>query len=256
MRVQRWLNVSFAALGLALTAAWQSATAQPSSADSVAREFIAALNTANWVGAAALADSESIAALREGEIASARGRRPDSAALVAQQLRHDPDMPRAVAEYRARRYDLFPPERFLYQNFEVCSVADLALLSPAEFAARWLQGLDHRESIRRILEWRGYDLGPEMRDSLPIGASRRVLGTITDRDNAYAVVTETFGQQGFASAKLLELRRSSRGWRVVLAHEMRGSVFAADVIDESGTSKAQPTRPVACPNVPRTRPPR
>jgi hypothetical protein len=112
----------------------------------VARDFFAAERDGRWLDAAHLLDLKSFEPQREQSITNARRARPEFHLTVEQLLRHNPTMPRAVAEYQVKQSETmmrdFNP--LLYEYADVPNADSLAHLPVDVAAARWLEAKDPR----------------------------------------------------------------------------------------------------------------
>lgn len=146
-------HVVVAGVMLALSAS--NAIAQPSSTASpadIARQFFAAERDGRWLDAARLLDLKSFEARRARSVDYARhARDPQPFHLTVDQLlRHDPSMPRAVAEYQVKQAEKasrdFNP--LSYEYADVPTADSLAALPVDVAAARWLEAKDPRWLFR------------------------------------------------------------------------------------------------------------
>jgi hypothetical protein len=137
-----------------LTVSASNAAAQSSSNASpadVARDFFAAERDGRWLAAAHLLDLKSFEPQRAQSVANARRARPEFHLTVEQLLRHNPTMPRAVAEYQVQQSEImmrdFNP--LSYEYADVPTADSLAHLPVDVAAARWLEAKDPRWLFRK-----------------------------------------------------------------------------------------------------------
>jgi hypothetical protein len=147
-------HIAVAGVALALsvsTAGGQSgANASPAEA---AREFFAAELDGRWLDAARMLDLKSFEPQRAQSVANARQARDAHPfhLTVDQILRHDPSMPRAVAEYQVKQAEeAFRDYNPLsYEYADVPTADSLAALPVDVAAARWLEAKDPRWLMKR-----------------------------------------------------------------------------------------------------------
>jgi hypothetical protein len=141
------IAVVFLFLSPVLAVAQQAAD----SPDEVARKFFQAQSDERWMDAARLLDLGEFAAVRDQFVRSFRNVHRIAPITVEQLLRMEPDMPRAVAEYRVKQ-DSERVQEFdmLGQEFaRISSVDSLAALPVQEAAARWLEAKGPRWQFAR-----------------------------------------------------------------------------------------------------------
>lgn len=145
-----------AAIGVAVALSVGTAGGQSGSAASpadVAREFFAAERDARWLDAARMFDLKSFEAQRAQSVANARRTRDAHPfrLTVDQILRHDPSMPRAVAEYQVKQAEQsFRDFNPLADEYADVPTADSLAALPIEVAAaRWLEAKDPRWVMKR-----------------------------------------------------------------------------------------------------------
>ncbi|MGZ3331612.1 MAG: hypothetical protein ACXU9O_05640 [Gemmatimonadaceae bacterium] len=143
-------------VGVALMLSASNAVAQASPGASpadVARDFFAAERDGRWLDAAHLLDLKSFEPQRAQSVANARRARDTHPfhLTVDQILRHDPSMPRAVAEYQVKQAEQsfrdFNP--LTYEYADVPTADSLAALPVDVAAARWLEAKDPRWLMKR-----------------------------------------------------------------------------------------------------------
>ena len=142
------------AVGVGLTLSVSAAAGQSASKASpgdVALAFFAAERDGRWLDAARLLDLKAVEAQRTRSVANARRAQPPFHLTVEQLLRHDPSMPRAVAEYQVKQSEaVFRDFNPLSQEYADVSTADSLAALPIDVAgARWLEARDPRWQIRK-----------------------------------------------------------------------------------------------------------
>jgi len=111
------------------------------------------VNRADWHAVAALCDPASLIAFRRQQLERIVPTTASPALTVETFLRHQPDMPRAVAEYQVEQYrrnSAALTQRLLESMPGVASANDLRALSPAAAFAAWLEGRSPRRQIERL----------------------------------------------------------------------------------------------------------
>ncbi|MFN2567647.1 MAG: hypothetical protein ABR499_21845 [Gemmatimonadaceae bacterium] len=183
-------------LPLALTAL--AATSAPLAAQEsprdVAASFFRAVAEERWRGAAGHLDLAAFDRYRRERIAAERLPQPPRRTITADDLlRQDPDMPRAVAEYQARRMSEATGRALTWVDHEfadVPTVDSLAALSAEESAARWLQARDPRWTARRnaqVQRERGCPVPLELGRSFPPPVHEIVASVVADSATAYVL---------------------------------------------------------------------
>jgi hypothetical protein len=212
----------------------------------IAAAFFKAVAGERWLDAARHLDVAALDRYRREQIAAARLRphRPPRVITVEELLQQDPDMPRAVAEYQARKANerIREPSGWFEHEFAVTSLDSLAALSPEEAAARWLQARDLRWRTRRAVEQmraRGCRLPAAADEPLPAPSQRILAAAVVDSTTAYVL----FDHGRFVRADpdldaalhsdgphLLTLRRRGERWRILPRHEMAHGPVVIDYI--------------------------
>lgn len=169
-----------AAIASAPLRAQASAPGAASTPEGVARAFIAALEGHRWADAARLVHPDALNRHRERSLSSLRGLTHRPTITVEDLLRHDPEMPREVAEYQVRRATEGAQDypRMEFERAGVASVEELERLSPEEAFARYLEANDLRRSLQRMME-RETDAGSaELFSRLAPRIQRLVVGSV------------------------------------------------------------------------------
>jgi hypothetical protein len=196
--------------------------------EAVAAEYLAAVEGERWLEAAGLLDPVSVEQFHRQQVgrltAMRPGRRLSFEEMVEQLMEHDPEMPRAVAEYQARRANEAMGEpRDLSNQFAGVLRADDALrLSPVDLAARHLEARDPRYRRRQAIEEmrRRYPERAEAaeRQTPAVSLQHTVIGSVTERDELtqvlYRLEQVSEGGRGNSSVVLLPMRWTGDGWRV------------------------------------------
>jgi len=176
-----------------------SAIAQPSvpreQPDSVVRAFLRAVEEERWYDATEFIELGRF----EAELASTIefARRPRMAPppmTVDDMRRHDPDMPREVAEYQLKRLQRQLEDtraHLRYQFADIPSVDSLSRLTLRQVAARRLEARDERYLLRLQLAEGNNGCSAEhgaalLREHAPVPAT--ILGSIVRDDVAYVLV--------------------------------------------------------------------
>jgi len=149
------LVVAGVAIALSVSNAVGQTGSNASPAD-IARQFFAAEREARWLDAARLLDLKSFEPQRARSVANARHAHdaPQFHLTVDQMLRHDPSMPRGVAEYQVKQaaesFRDFNP--LIYEYADVPTADSLAALPVDVAAARWLEAKDPRWLMKREMK--------------------------------------------------------------------------------------------------------
>ncbi|HET7565405.1 MAG TPA: hypothetical protein VFJ96_10445 [Gemmatimonadaceae bacterium] len=204
----------------------------------VAEAFFDAIAAAQWKEAAGYLDLDAFEQYLRAQIEQARESRMSPPVTAERLMRSDTSMPRAVAEYEARRLDesRANDSRLSYQFADITSVDSLAALTVLDAAARWLEARDIRYAMRRSIEAakaRGQCVPNVPADSLiPPQPPRIVLGTIVRDTEAYVLNS---GAQPDLSRlppaiswlapppNVLQLRRRGAAWRIIGGRDMLGN---------------------------------
>ena len=235
----RWSVLVLA--GLATRAGAQSRPATP---EDVVRDFFKAEQDGRWLDAARMLDLNQFESIRRSSISENRAWRAPRLITAEEMMKHEPEMPRAAAEYQVKRmkesYSTFDP---LSRDFaRVPSIDSLRALPVDAAAARWLEArspgwrieLGRRESTRNP-----ESKCPELPDSLKAAIVRetgtpspRILGIASGSDSvSYAVIgaalesrksdpSEPQWRGDFNSPSTLTLRKVSGIWKIVPASDM------------------------------------
>jgi hypothetical protein len=116
-----------------------------------------AVDRQDWRTLALLCDPASLAEFRDGLLALVTHRpTPDTGFKAIDLMKTDPNMPRAVAEWQARRVrDHYDPDRRLREELPGAdSRAALEAMTPAEVFAAWLDGRSLGNLAERAFERR------------------------------------------------------------------------------------------------------
>jgi hypothetical protein len=248
----------------------QSGTATGTPA-AVVDSFFHASEHERWRDAARLMDLEAFAELRDQTVRFMRQPRNVPRLTPQELIKHDPKMPRVVAEYEAARSNeamsRYNGVSLEYAN--VSSVDSLAALPVEEAAARWLEARDPRYHMRRSLEEvrSRCDLPDSVVSRVLLAApstTARVLGTVLEDSIAYVLYAEqpverggadsvAAGARGRRSAHratmvmpppVLTLRRLGSRWRIAPGEPFGGWSGYMSVTDcpATGSGKSSPRR--------------
>ena len=194
----RWLAAVSFLVGFSLEAQPQAQTPAP---DAVVREYFDAIEKGRFLEASRHLDTGYFADSKRDMMRTYRNPRRRPAMTVEAFMQHDPEMPRAVAEYQMKQFErsALGPEfaELEYMFADVPDTTALKLLSARELAARWLEARDWRYQVRRT--WRSNRCPPggdtltvdldSIISSLPV-LKRELLGIVRRRDTAFAVFRE------------------------------------------------------------------
>jgi hypothetical protein len=166
-------------------------------AEATVRAFLDALTSERWRDAAALLDLGGFESSLRATIALAKRSRdrPEQSVSVEEMLRHDPNMPRAVAEYhvkQAQEASTRMGDPLLLEYADVPDVDSLARLSTIDAAARRLLGMEPRRRYRRIRAMTNCPPDSAAEESLvALFPPRSVLGSVSASDVAYVLVGDS-----------------------------------------------------------------
>jgi hypothetical protein len=212
----------------------------------VATAFFEAMAEERWRDAARSMDLLAFDRYRREQISAVRLPQPPRRRMtVDDYLQHQPDMPRAVAEYHVRTMNerVHDPSEWLLREFAgVRSLDSLAALSAEEAAARWLQAQDFRWSFRQAREQeraRGCPIPDEADQHLPAPEHRVVGAVIVDSATAYVLHEDDQFRRAEPDRdaamhaplpNILTLRRRGDRWRILPRQAMfHGSGAVAHV---------------------------
>jgi hypothetical protein len=213
----------------------------------VAEAFFKAVAEERWRDAARRLDLAAFDRYRRERVATARLQPTTPAIPTPEELmRHDPDMPRAVAEYQVRKMATTPDYVLNWVQYEFAQVANvdsLAAIPVEDAAARWLQAGDIRWQAQRVADWerrRGCPLPPEAHQMPP--PSFQISGfVIADSATAYVLYTDAVFRRAQPDVdadvfdegpQVLILRRRAGRWLIRPRHKLLsgalGFVFSPD----------------------------
>jgi hypothetical protein len=272
MRVHR--TIPLVGLMLLLAPAVSASRAQPGTTAgtpaAVVDSFFRATEQQRWRDAARLMDLDAFGELRDQAVHFMR--RPQNVHHLTPEelMKHDPKMPRDVAEYEAARSN---EAMALYGgvSHEYASVPNadsLAVLPVEEAAARWLQARDPRYQMRRSLEEvrRRCDLPDSLVSRVLSQApttTAEVIGTVLEDSTAYVLYAEKPVQQGVTDSvhrrarqrgatpraswvmppPVLTLRRLGSRWRIAPGEPFGGWSGYMAVTDCSATGSGKSSPP-------------
>jgi hypothetical protein len=159
----------------------------------VAKAFFEAVAAERWRDAASYLDLDSFERFRQQMIENYRLPRPAWSWTADSVIKHQPDMPKAVAEYQIAQMKKFASDTnatLRYQFADIRSVTELAALSTVEAAARMIEAEDIRYKLRLSQEMAR--CVPPYRKATPQIeiAPDQILGTIVRDSVAYVVHSE------------------------------------------------------------------
>lgn len=215
MRVHRSTPLA-ALLAVLVAPALHTGRAQSSSPTSaplaVADSFFSAIVQERWREAAQLVDLLTFGALRDQEVRNMRRARERAHPMSADELmKHDPKMPRVVAEYQAAQVNERSTEfDFLsYEYANVPTIDSLAALPVVDATARWLEAGDPRYRMRQAMAVQ------RSRCALPDSVLARfmplvayhVIGAVTADSLAYVLYEEHMSTPAIDSIDSASTRR-------------------------------------------------
>ena len=111
-------------------------------ADAIARK--------DWPAVAALCDPVSLVAFKRDLLSSISPPNPQVRLTVDDLMRHDPDMPRAAAEYQLAHQQRFAdPANRLANELGVATVAEAEAMTPPDFFVAWLDAHSFPRQLER-----------------------------------------------------------------------------------------------------------
>lgn len=214
--------------------------AAQSSPRETAAAFLDAWNARQWRAAAGYLDVTAFDRFRKDFVTRTSSGGDDArGSTVADLLRQDPNMPRAVAEYQVR---MMEEQRRRYADptpFEfarVASVSALRDLSVEEAAARWFESRDPQWQVAMQFRQAGCSVPA---DVAQIAAStRRLIGVVPDGDGtAYALFREEWPAEAQVpewnggDLNVIQLKAFRGRWQVVPRSDLLPEVGNVDVGD-------------------------
>src|SRR5262245_58038103 len=118
------------------------------------REIAAAINDERWSDVARCADPVSLRLLQRQILAQFNPATIRPSLTVETLQRHQPELPRAVAEYQVAQMQKHQEERLAHIGAEVADVnsyEELQALSPEDLFARWLEARSLTRQVRQFL---------------------------------------------------------------------------------------------------------
>jgi len=230
--VKRWV-------GILLLASARVGAAQANPED-VVRAFFKAEEEERWQDAAALLDQSYVVGMQRNIVHGFRNRSSIHKLTVEELMRADSTMPRAVAEYQLKRMnDVTRDSDFLENDFaRITTVDSLALLTPSEAAARWLEakGPVYRTERSYRRGWTQVDC-PDMSDSAKRAmlvkksqfSHSTILGAARNSDSvSYVIVGITYDAPRFENSEVrmeqsprtMTLHKVSGAWKIVPTLDM------------------------------------
>ena len=137
-----------------------------------------ALAARRWRDAVAFLDQASVSEFHRSQIELLPQRTAHPSPLTADHLmRHDPEMPRAVAEYTVRQHRRHQENHLAHPEHDFAGIrswAEIATLAPDDLVGRWLEAQDPVYELRRTRARSGRPALPDafvppIRHFAPIG---------------------------------------------------------------------------------------
>jgi hypothetical protein len=230
---QRWRALAVLAT---IARAAAPVEAQDSPRD-VAAAFFQAVAEERWRDAAGVLDLRAFERYRRQQVQWMRVPAPEPTITVEELMRHDPEMPREVAEYRLkemRRIQRDHGDLLEHLYAGVRSVDTLAALSVQDAAARWLQAKDHRWIWRRSAlsaARRGCPVPPESPEPA-VAQAHEITGIVAVGDTIAYVLHEdpVFRMKSGdidlhgPAPSVLQLRRRRGRWEILPREDVFGVV--------------------------------
>ena len=236
------LVVAIVATTIARVAECQAQAADAAAAQAVATAYLKALQVGDLKAAVGFLDLEPFDRYRRGQAESAKHQQMAPPITPERLMSHDPEMPRSVAEFNARRMnDQRRSTNVLEYQFGLTDPDSVLALPVETLAARWLEVHDRRYQTRRAL--RASPCAIDTTFALP-EPQYRVLGTVVSDSIAYVLFTNdelpNFPVDGVSSwgPNMLFLRRAHDSWWV-LPHNILGNSV---MIGTTCTPAAKPPR--------------
>ena len=143
----------------------------------VAREFFKAQSDGRWLDAARVLDLRAFEAYRQDALRESGFKKGFVGPTAEQVMAKEPDMPRAVAEYVAKKYAQAADTDALSTVFARTTSADVLAALPADqAAARWLEARDPRWQFERSRAHLPPDCAPPTIDANVNPSPIEVLG--------------------------------------------------------------------------------
>jgi hypothetical protein len=192
------------------------AGADNANAAAVGAAFLGAVTAARWDDAASLLDLAWLDSARRERAAYERFHRTAPAMTVAGLMRANPDMPRSVAVYEAKRMAKeHKSMNFLRMAFGIEEPDSLLALPIDVVARRWVEIHDQRWQNRELHR----DCEAGRNDELP-APTFRIISTTVDGDRAYMLFEDTFWQAKMAPLyspppRVMQLVLAGERWRIL-----------------------------------------
>jgi hypothetical protein len=196
----------------------------------VVDSFFTAVKTERWNDAVRWLDLTAFDGYLRERVRFARAALPAPEPTVEELMANSPSMPRAVAEWHVEQSRKMRANHsfddYSYEFFGVRSFRALAALSVPQAAARWLEALDGRSTARETIQ-RDTCLRQVPLDSLmPPPSWELGLVAFADDSTSYAIYSEgrwreeTIRDFDGVSRRVMALRRTSLGWRILAKREL------------------------------------
>lgn len=236
------------------------ASAQARTPEQSMRAFLDAFAAERFVEGAAFIDSASFDAWRRQRVDAARRQRTPSELSAEQLMRIDPDMPRAVAEYHAKRARV-RREGFtdpLLQEFAgLGSVDAIARAAVREAVAAWLRARHPKWLAERELREARALCPPdsaliaEVRDLVPVD-SHSVVGAVFRDSLAFVVIQQVLAAPGEFGRDERDAALAPRAVRMRRAGERWVLLDWDDWFSDTAIALSSP-QTTACPRTPPTK---
>jgi hypothetical protein len=217
-------------LGAMLPAAPAAQTRPPSPAtmtpESAATAFFRAMESEQWNEAARWMHPEALARLREAALErAALARAPGTDSITPEEvMRDDPDMPRVVAEYQARKWteNMRQSARLARTSLGATSREEFEAMSPGQLVARLVEESDPRRIARAVAREQADTVGGKLLVRAIPPTVRTVIGHVAAPDRADAAYVLYRSAPRYPAplalvpeqTAVLHMRRDGAEWRV------------------------------------------
>ena len=217
----------------------QAQTADAAAAQAVASAYLKALQAGDWKAAVSFLDLEPFDRYRRGQAETAKERQNAPPITPERLMSQDPAVPRAVAEFNARRMnDQRRSMNGLEYQFGLTDPDSVLALPVETLAARWLEVHDRRYQTRRAL--RASPCAIDTTFALP-EPRYRVLGTVVSDSIAYVLFTNDelpsfpVDEVSSSAPNMLFLRRAHDSWWVLPRNILGNSVMIGTTCQPAAT---------------------
>lgn len=187
-----------------------SAPAAMLSPEDVVRTVFSLVAAERYDEVAAYVDADDLKRLRPDAEAAVSA--PEIHRMTADDyMAHDPELPRPVAEYRARGAGARAASVLSRSFAGIDTAADVEALNTAQLLGRWIQAGDPRWMMRQMLP---DEAVPPQEADLP-AINRVVVGAVReDEDTAHVIFRSGWGANLLDTLEVASLRRTGAGWRM------------------------------------------